>query len=426
MKDNDRSLEDLARDHHSFLPPRLNEYAEVTSFPSITNGIYQAEPAVFYRRGELLTTEPDAVTRASSRVGLAVDLDHEEIEGLPNVSRLRVRGDLDPARITKVLTRELPDGVVVAPNHVLVPAQIHGLGPGTDPLPCREMTETKPMGDCGGIGVAVIDTGMFDHYPSLSGTDLDQLVSSHSTVGANDEEKVDVDGDGIVDRRVAAHGGFIGGVIQTHLPQTPMSLQRAVGPDGLIDEVTVSVATLEALKDKEIGVINLSLGSYVHAYSDLVSLRAALDSILDARPDLLLVCAAGNDRSEDRWYPAAWAAHRKYAEAVVSVGALDTKGSRPRMASFSNRGSWVTAWSPGVDIASIYPTGVEYQYHGPAGPVGTLGFEGLARWSGTSFAAPHAAAAILAHGAARGMSPREAWADLRSDAGFVLLSGPGS
>ncbi|MGH8911619.1 MAG: S8 family serine peptidase, partial [Acidimicrobiia bacterium] len=119
--------------------------------------------------------------------------------------------------------------------------------------------------------------------------------------------------------------------------------------------------------------------------------------------------------------PAAWAAHKKYTDAVVSVGALDTTGPRPRMATFSNRGSWLTAWAPGVDIRSIYPTDLKYEYHDTSGPVGTLDFDGLAEWSGTSFAAPYAAASILAHAAVRDLSPRDAWADMRRGAGFVVL-----
>lgn len=102
-------------------------------------------------------------------------------------------------------------------------------------------------------------------------------------------------------------------------------------------------------------------------------------------------------------------------------GGAGHDGCPPRTAAFSNRGSWVTAWAPGVDVRSIYPTGVSYQYHDASGPVGTLAFDGRAVWSGTSSAAPYAAAVILAHATTHGMSPREAWADIRRGSAFVVL-----
>lgn len=414
-------IEELARDPNRFLTARLREYEDVAVFPGVRRGIYQADPAVFYRPGELLTTDADAVIAARDRANVRVDLEPAEDEGTRRlgVQRIRVSDHLDPPRITQQLRGVLPGGVGVGVNHVFTPAQIHRIGPGTDPLPADGVDEADAVGPSGDVGVVVTDTGFFDHYPDLSDTTLEELVDKFSL----DRDIETVAGpSGVIASRAAGHGGFIGGIIQTHLPETPMSMQDGRSPDdGFMDEISVGTATLEGLDTDGMGVVNLSLGSYAHSHGDLVAFRRMIEAILEDHPDVLLVCAAGNDGSEDHWYPAAWAAQHRYADAVVSVGALDTTGAVPRMADFSNRGPWVTAWAPGVDIRSIYPTDVTYEYYDGTNVVGTLAFEGRAMWSGTSFAAPYAVASILAHAAETGSSPREAWADLRRDAGFVVF-----
>jgi subtilisin family serine protease len=93
------------------------------------------------------------------------------------------------------------------------------------------------------------------------------------------------------------------------------------------------------------------------------------------------------------------------------------------VASFSNHGPWVNAWAPGVDVLSDYPKGLRFVYFNPDGSVaGTGTFDaGMARWSGTSFAAPFAAAEIARYAADHGLSPRDAWATIRSGRPFVIF-----
>lgn len=416
--------EKLARDRASFLPARLRRFDGVSSFPCVVNDRYQADAAVFYRPDELLTCNPEAVVSASNDLGLAVEYDTDC--GDPTdfgVSVVRLQSKIDAPRIVKEVAPRLRESATVGLNHVLTLAQIHGLGPGTDPLPIEAMASRPKIGGAAKFGIAVVDTGLFSNDSDEIASDLERLVRDHSvSLGRSDVENVDIDpSDGIVDNRYAAHGGFIGGVIQSLMPGTEMSIQDCVGPDGVIDELSVAKAAFEGAASGQVGIVNLSLGTYVHSHGQLVALRRALDTMLKALPDVLWVCAAGNDSSEDPWYPAAWAAHPKYADRIVSVGALDTTGPKPRTAEFSNRGSWVTAWAPGVDIDGIYPDGVKFAYYEGSTMVGTLPFTGMARWSGTSFAAPHAAASIAAHADAHGMSAVEAWKDLRATGGFVVF-----
>lgn len=94
-----------------------------------------------------------------------------------------------------------------------------------------------------------------------------------------------------------------------------------------------------------------------------------------------MVASAGNDATCRPAFPAA---HPD----VIAVGALDCHGP----AAFTNHGRWVDACAPGVGVVSTFVF-----HDGPAGEACGADpdrFEGWARWSGTSFAAPKVAAAI--------------------------------
>jgi subtilisin family serine protease len=126
-------------------------------------------------------------------------------------------------------------------------------------------------------------------------------------------------------------------------------------------------------------------------------------------PDLLLVAAAGNDGLKNHpWYPAGFAALSEFADWVVSVGAHDENRTQ---AAFSNHGDWVKAWAPGVGVHSHYPKAKRFR--SADGAVASFP-DGFATWSGTSFAAPYALAAILREAETKGLDPLAVWRDLSS------------
>lgn len=103
-----------------------------------------------------------------------------------------------------------------------------------------------------------------------------------------------------------------------------------------------------------------------------------------------LVAAAGNDGSDERVYPAAFADDPSFDAAPTrSVGALNADGT---VAYYSNFGNWVTDWAFGTSLVSAFPaingarapelTSAERRSTDPDDFTG-----GFARWSGTSFAA---------------------------------------
>jgi subtilisin family serine protease len=87
---------------------------------------------------------------------------------------------------------------------------------------------------------------------------------------------------------------------------------------------------------------------------------------------------------------------------VVGVAATGADGT---LAPFSNRGDWVDATAPGVDVVSSFVRLLPGE-EGVA-PGTTTRVYGAATWSGTSFAAPRVAADI-ATALHRGNSPDQA------------------
>jgi subtilisin family serine protease len=118
---------------------------------------------------------------------------------------------------------------------------------------------------------------------------------------------------------------------------------------------------------------------------------------IDRQPDTVVVAAAGNNGASRPFWPAA-------LHSVVGVAATGPDG---RLAAFSNRGDWVDAAAPGVDVISSYVRLLPAE-DGVA-PGTTTRVYGAARWSGTSFAAPRIAADVarLRHAGASAGDARE-------------------
>ena len=407
----------------SYMARRLDEMQGYGRTGLIAPGEDQP-PVAFWVPGDLLTDHPTAVVALLAKRGILARTDPKACGG---VYRVVVEEDSDVCgpSLAEDLNRLLGDEGYVGLNHVLTLAPVPKIGPGSDPDPVKEANwGCEPIDLPKDWQVAVVDTGLFRDAPA------------HLAAASHEWELVDYDGGGVVDFSGTGHGGFIAGIIYRMLGSAPIVRDVATRDYAYwtfgITEADI-IADVETVLDHDtVKVINLSLGTYEKA-TNLAALRAKMYAWVERRPDVLFVCAAGNDSTNERFYPAAFSAEEKLAAHVVSVGALDCPPETPdpnaKAAEFSNRGDWVTATAPGVDHRSDYPSDVEFVY-GPdqsAANPDRAAFDGYARWSGTSFASPYAAAELVRYALANGVTPREAWSKLREErcpVVFPLTGGP--
>lgn len=230
-----------------------------------------------------------------------------------------------------------------------------------------------------GVIVAVVDTGIDRNHPDIK----DHIWSDPNEVPG---DNIDNDNDGLVDdvfgwnffdnnpdtmeqrgsfqTSIAGHGTFIAGLIALIAPQAKIMPIRAFSSDGVSDAFSVAQAIKYAV-DHGARVVNLSFGSTEES-------QVMHDAVTYARQrGVLLVAAVGNEnKGNDQapQFPANW------SQEVMSIAALDGNGK----ATFSNFGTDVSVSAPGVNLVSLFPE--------------INNTPDYAMWSGTSFAAPLAAA----------------------------------
>lgn len=352
----------------------------------------------YYRLGELLVVGDEAVVDAvQRRLG-------RRVRGKPttvakDVTRVFTTQDV-PSMVTRLRTppvstraRSIP-GLAVYPNHVL-----RGLGhsspkPGSPPRPATAGEAPPVPGpvDPTGVRITVLD----------SGVDPEAVKGKLSPFASGDDDSVTVTA-GMLDR-YAGHGTFIAGILRRQAPGADIEVKKLFDGAGFIDDVQLATA-LTALATADVQVVVLSLGGYTADNLPCPAMEAALSDLLDT--GTVVVAAAGNENTSRPSWPAAF-------KRVVAVAAVDAEREK---ACFSNYGAWVDACAEGVDIVSTFVHS-PYPAAPHSGPVGCPevlpepgGFDGFARWSGTSFAAPRVAAAI-AREIGRGVSPAMAVFDL--------------
>jgi hypothetical protein len=270
----------------------------------------------------------------------------------------------------------------VAANHWLgVPAKTANLGTGSYVL-----VDTA-------IQQAVADTGQQVAADPLSEC-WDEPITSNPLVG----ELTPYTG----------HGTFIAGIFRQLVPDARVLAIRIMRPDGVtyVDELQRALVGIKERNERAraaggdpagfVDVVSLSLRYYPEDRAAVDGLAADIEALTDQ--GVLVVAAAGNEASARPCYPAALATEN---ERVIAVGALNPNGS---IALFSNEAPWVTAWASGGSVVSTFP---EVQAARQATitvgerdiPRETIDVDsyygGWAIWSGTSFAAPLVAAAVV-------------------------------
>ncbi|MBO0869459.1 MAG: S8/S53 family peptidase [Micromonosporaceae bacterium] len=273
---------------------------------------------------------------------------------------------------------------VVAPNHLIGICETATICPANEPSPVPPGTAPYPgraadPGTGEGVKVVVADTGL-DHAtaartPWLTGVTGDPDPGVH---------------DGTIDK-YAGHGTFIAGVLRCVAPAATVQVRNVfpprspIGNGGFAFESDVVPVLEDILRNDEPDIISLSAGTWAQDNHILLTIEAFFANRLRHHKGVLLVSAAGNDHFRKPFWPAA-------APFAVSVGALGTTWREH--AEFTAFGGWVDVYAPGTDLVNAFPSGT-YTYREPPNS-GSTQFQGMARWSGTSFSTPVVAGLVAA------------------------------
>lgn len=333
-------------------------------------------------RGETILVRDADLDRIGGLV--AGDIGDSLING---VTAYRLR---DTDTETAIATIESQYGVGVAtPDHVVHVCPTSGACPATEPEPVDvgvpfPAVNPDPNSDGSGVRVSVVDTGF------LPGVAESQAWLAGVTGDVEDYDPGDIG-------PYVGHGSFVAGVVRAMAPAAEVQVEGFLTHGGTIFESEM-IRQLDDALDRVPDVICLSGGTRTRRNLGLLGFEVFWQNRLQHYKGTVLVAAAGNDGDRGPFWPAAfpWA---------VSVGALD---QHDRRAPFTNIGSWVDVYAPGMDIVNAFPTGT-YTYREPpkVGQVAQF-TNGLARWSGTSFATPIVAGLIASHMSATGRSGRQA------------------
>lgn len=300
---------------------------------------------------------------------------------------------------------------IVAPDHlVYVTPTKGGMCPATEPEVPRTAQPWPPLRPDpapttdrkgrGKVRVAVVDTGMW----------MDAIDSPASPWLEGDDVFADLEDQEQVSSThihpYAGHGTFVAGVISCLAPETRIEVEGLLTHGGAIWESKIVEQLHQALEDGDNAqLISISAGSHTRwGLPPLSFAMLGLHHRLAERDDVLVIAAAGNDGSDEKFWPAAfrWA---------VGVGSVDPDGA---VSDFSNVGeNWVTVYARGRDLVNAFPIGT-YTCHEPPNVKKVRKFAGLARWSGTSFSTPVITGLIAARMREAKESPRAAWAHVES------------
>jgi subtilisin family serine protease len=194
-------------------------------------------------------------------------------------------------------------------------------------------------------------------------------------------------------RPYSGHGAFIAGVVRCLAPGADVYVERFIGGTGSMRESDM-VRQLRQSLNREPQIINLSAGAITREDRPLLSFERFWQQDLKDIEGCLLVAAAGNDATSAPFWPAAF-------EWALGVGSLDRDGS---ISSFSNYGESADIYALGRNIVNAYPNGTYVCRETPDKDDVRVFGTGMARWSGTSFAAPVVAALIASRIPAGGNS----------------------
>ncbi|WP_062443882.1 S8/S53 family peptidase [Herbidospora daliensis] len=426
-------------------------------------------PEYLYRRGVVLirTADLEYALPVLAEAGLEAERSNDESTRLTTLTFADSSPDErwhDPV-VSDVIDLLLAMNIPAERDYLLTIADVNCC-PADEPVPVYDDTHnpaipvTRPVFGAAPVRVLVIDTGLvpgYETHPTLAPV----IRKPSNPVGKLDSEIRPMDTQNVL-RQYVGHGTFIAGLIAAVAHNVEITVRNCFSNAGagsqhaLGEDLNDILSEFQQLPSSEWpDIISLSSGTPVAcdgltrlhssegqsntpevqpllALEEFMNRLAGLKTREGDKKEILLVAAAGNNGSDQRFYPAAWADSTKYGDFVVSVGALRADGTDA--ACFSNHGRWVSVFAPGERLISTFTqkgvaTAYDYQhstfsecrYHqtyvctclspphlgelsqnrdfehwdlATDRRLKRVNFHGLAEWSGTSFSTPLVAAMI--------------------------------
>ncbi|MFB8244322.1 S8/S53 family peptidase [Streptomyces sp. NPDC055952] len=417
---------------------------------------------VLVRDGEEAQVVEDAVR---AHFTAAPDLDQEQVRragpltNRSGITRIRVadpgEGGRDGDRavvhaLRSVREHESRAGRRMAARNHVVHIAVNAC-PGDEPVPAplseppNPAAAGTPHDPATSVGVLVVDTGLMHDYRSCG-------LLAHTEGDAQVRER---DDRGILQQYVG-HGTFIAGLVAAVAPNTDITVRGSLNDAGAVLESEFGEKLFEAVDASGWpDILSLSAGTSNGRTDGLLGVETFMRELRAQRT--LLVAAAGNNGSDNPFWPAAYAALPGWEDSVLSVGALRSDGESG--ACFTNHGPWVKVYAPGERLTAPltgFDAPVPYVYQhstydacrygsgygctcqspahsgvlsdeGNAAKPDQVMFEGYAQWSGTSFATPVTAGLVAARMTAhKERDPRAARRHLlASEAGSAQVRGVG-
>jgi subtilisin family serine protease len=333
-----------------------------------------------HREGVILVRDGD-LAHVSGLVPGAV-----EASLINGITMYRPR-DLDTETALQRIDAALGVGIAT-PDHVVHVTSTSGACPATEPdavdLPPYPAVNEDPASDGTGVLISVVDTGF-----------LPSVAAQHSWLSGVEGDDEQLDPSNIAP--FVGHGTFVAGVVRCMAPKADIRVEGFLTHGGTVFESEI-VTQLDESLDRVPDVICLSAGTMTRRNLSLLGFDVFWESRLKYYKGTVLVAAAGNDMGRGPFWPAAfpWA---------LSVGAVDQQNQR---APFTNYGSWVDVYAPGVDVVNAFPDGTYTYQEGQRAGQQQQFTHGMAQWSGTSFATPVVAGMIASRMSATGETARQA------------------
>ena len=362
MSDDDVSwdTDDPADHNYLFVPGRVLMRADVESdFVELLGG-----------RRDVPNVNAD--NRDSDRTNEATGLVTHRVPEFSGNRSLDVRLLVDAA------ARALGRRGAVTPEHYVHVAP-NGSGnscPATEPTETGFKTPWPPKvsgkGDGSGVTVAVVDCGWVPmQQPAGQVRELDEY-------------------DG--------HGPFAEEIIRTQAPNVAQIVQvrfpytNNQATSGIASEVVLSNALGQALAAPVPQIISMSAGSHTYDHQPLLAFEQLWNSLRDPHTheveNTVLVAAAGNECTDNPFYPAA-------SDWATGVGSLDHRADR--VSDYSNYAASANVYLLGRNHINRFPEG-HYTCRGTPDIDDERDFRsGWARWSGTSFSTPLLAGYLAAY-----------------------------